>query len=83
MTIIDNKEHENKYNKTKKLYSDLKNHVEFVDCECSMEEWYLKDILSKLTIKSLINYDSDELNIFPDLIVGIGCIQFSKMTWMK
>ena len=36
--IIDNKEHENKYNKTKKLYSDLKNHVGIVDCECSMEE---------------------------------------------
>ena len=66
VTILDNKEHENKYNKTKKLYSDLKNHVGIVDCECLMEEWYLKDIVSKLTIKFLINYDSDKLNIFPD-----------------
>ena len=37
VTIIDNKEHENKYNKTKKLYRDLKNHVDIVDCECLME----------------------------------------------
>ena len=65
-TIIDNKEHENKYNKTKKLYSDLKNHVGNVDCECSMEEWYLKDIVSKLTIKFIINYDLDDTYIFPD-----------------
>ena len=66
VTIINNMEHENKYNKTKKSYSDLNNHVGIVDCECSMEEWYLKYIVSKLTIKFLINYDSDKLNIFPD-----------------
>ena len=67
-TIIDNKEHENKYNKTKKLYRELKNHVSNVDCECSMEEWYLKVIVSKLTIEFLINYDSDKLYIFPDFV---------------
>ena len=50
----------------KKLYSDLKNHVGIVDCEYSMEEWYLKDIVSKRTIKFLINYGSDKLNIFPE-----------------
>ena len=39
--IIDNKEHDKTYNKTKKLYNDLNNHVGNignVDCECSMEE---------------------------------------------
>ena len=51
LTIIDKKEHDQKYNKTKKLYSDLKIHVGNVDCECSIEEWHLKDIVSKLTIK--------------------------------
>ena len=66
-TVIEVKEHENKYNKTKKLYSDLKNHVGIVDCECSMEEWYLKDIVSKLTIEFLINYDSDKSHTFPDI----------------
>ena len=67
-TIIEKKEHENKYNRTKELYSDLKHHVGIVDCECSMEEWYLKDIVSKLTIEFLINYDSDKLHIFPDFV---------------
>ena len=38
VTIIDNKEHENKYNKTKKLYSVLRNDVVNLDCECPMEE---------------------------------------------
>ena len=65
-TIIEKKEHENKYNRTKELYSDLKHHVGIVDCECSMEEWYLKDIVSKLTIEFLINSDKDKLNNFPD-----------------
>ena len=72
-TVIEVKEHENKYNKTKKLYSALKNHVGSVDCECSMEEWYLKDIVSKLTIEFLINYDSDKLHIFPDFVCW-GCL---------
>ena len=67
-TIIDNKEHENKYNKTKKIYRELKVHVGNVDCECSMEEFYLKDIVSKLIIEFLINYDSDKLYIFPDFL---------------
>ena len=65
-TVIDNKEHENKYNKTKNLYQELKNHVDNVDCECAMEVWHLKDIVSKLTIEFLINYDSDKLYIFPE-----------------
>ena len=30
-----------------------------------MEEWYLKDIVSKLTITFLINYDLDKTYIFP------------------
>ena len=51
VTIIDKTEHDKKYNITKKLYRDLKNHVGNVDCECSMEESYLKGIVSKLTIK--------------------------------
>ena len=32
-----------------------------------MEKWYLKDIMSKLTITFLINYDLDKNFIFPDL----------------
>ena len=30
-----------------------------------MEEWYLKDIVSKLTITFLINHDLDKTYIFP------------------
>ena len=51
VTIIDNKEHDKKYIITKQLYSDLMNHAGNIDCECSMEERYLKVIVSKLTIK--------------------------------
>ena len=31
-----------------------------------MEEWYLKDMMSKLTIKFLIAYDLDNIYIFSD-----------------
>ena len=62
VTIIDKKEHE-KCDLTKKLYIDLKKYVGNVDCDCSMKEWNLKDIMSKLTINFLRNYDFDKIYI--------------------
>ena len=54
---IDKKEHDKKCKITKKLYLYLKNHAGNVDYDYSMEEWYFKYIVSKLTIKYLIYYD--------------------------
>ena len=54
------------WNLTKKLYIDLKKHIGNVHCDCSIEEWYLVDIVSKLTIKFLIDYDLDNTYIFID-----------------
>ena len=65
--FMDLEEHENNLNKTKTLFKSMSNHFGKIDCNCSMDEWFLKNIVSKLTIKLLIDYDEDEKYQFPNM----------------
>ena len=66
MGNINENDYEKKCQITKQLYINLKRHVGNVSIDFSMEEWYLKKIVSDLTIKFLIDYNTDNNYIFPD-----------------